>query len=351
MSKKERERYKRGEIDRIKERILDYAKEQDYNNIPFSFPSRCPGKQDDDNSDIAKLFNLFRDILETNSISNMRNAMRELISEGKIKRKYNKEDPFKHNYLYYINNDHYEFEYKKGDFSIKNEYIEDDDWNYKDEIKWKEDMKDLDKCIYDNGMPEEKWIELLNEENNSEKEFKSKREDMVKDWYSEEEINKEEINNNVVDKIFNNIIGIIERIRSNDINEFQEILDNDRKKNSDEYFRVLNNYENSILEKDKEICNLKDILSEHETIRQRMVTERGKFLSRIRELESQVEEKEAGHEFANKTIIKLQEEINNLKRKRRNPEKNIQNKIKELEKIFIQNNDNIKFKSLKDILK
>ena len=82
-----------------------------------------------------------------------------------------------------------------------------------------------------------------------------------------------------------------------------------------------------------------------------MITERGKFLSKIKELESQVEEKEAGHEFANKTIIKLQEEINNLKRKRKNPEKNIQNKIKELEKIFIQNNDNMKFRSLKDILK
>ena len=269
MNKRERLAFKNNEVKRVKQVIMTYAIEEHKNGRFFNFPSHRPG-DNDTNIETINLFNFFKKLLGTSSISVMRNAMRELIKEKKLRRDYNKSDPVKHNYNYYLNID-YTYDTWDVNNSITNydpsEVSEsDNEWTYKDEIEWRKGME---------------VIETMTKIVVKDKDFKVAGEFSDKGMFKQDDYN-----------ISNILTKIITDLRSKDIEDFQAFLDADREKRANEYAEILENYEASLLAKDKEICNLRDMLAEMGDRRQELVDERGKFLSKVSALQEELTNKD-----------------------------------------------------------
>lgn len=291
MNKRERTNFKNNEVKRIKQLIMAYAIEEHKQGRFFNFPSHRPGDKDS-NITAINLFNFFRDLLGTSSISIMRNAMRELIKEKRIT---------KHNCNYYLNVD-YNHNTFDGNNSVTNydpnEVLEgDDEWTYKDEIKWNEEMKAI------------KDIDIITPKDKGNTEYTL--------------FNSEDYS------ICNILTKIITNLRSKDIEDFQAFLDADREKRANQYAEILEKYEVSLLEKDKEICNLKDMLAEMGDRRQELVNERGKFLSKVSALQDELTKKD-------EIIEESASRINTLYREKEQviPVKYIQDQLKLFEENF-----------------
>jgi hypothetical protein len=305
MNKRERLAFKNNEVKRVKQVIMAYAIEEHKNGRFFNFPSHRSG-DNDTNIETINLFNFFKKLLGTSSISVMRNAMRELVKEKKIT---------KHNCNYYLNvgYNHDTFNDNNGVTNYNPSEVPegDDEWTYKDEIEWKKGM-DIIETVCENDKVRIVKIQRDNEPN---------------EWNYEPKVELKESSDSKDYNISNILTKIITDLRSKDIEDFQAFLDADREKRANEYVEILENYEASLLAKDKEICNLRDMLAEHEDIRKEMVKERGNFLSKVNQLKEELSDKD-------EIIEESASRLNALYKEQTLPVKYIEDQLKIFEERF-----------------